>query len=84
MRRLAKIGLGLAAASCLLLAVERWGVEAAAQPGAKAGAPAAIGGVGLVDVQQSDLAQTAIEDCGSQFRVEPSPEFAVVPRTDKG
>jgi len=62
MTRLTKIGFGLAAASCLLLAVERRVVEAAAQPGAKAGAATAIGGVGLVDVEQSDLAQTAIED----------------------
>ena len=64
MTRLAKIGFGLAAASCLLLAVEREGrvVEAATQPGAKASAPAATGGIGLIDVQQSDLEQTAIAD----------------------
>ena len=58
MTRLAKIGFGLAVASCLLLAVERGVVEAAA----KASAPATIGGIGVIDVQQSDLEQTAIED----------------------
>ena len=54
MTRLAKIGFGLVTASCLLLAVERQVVEAAA--------PAATGGIGLIDVQQSDLGQAAIED----------------------
>ena len=67
MTRLAKIGFWLAAASCLLLAVERGQaprrvVEAAAQPGAKASTPETPGGMGLIDVQQSDLEQTAIED----------------------
>jgi alcohol dehydrogenase (cytochrome c) len=67
MTRLARIGFGLAAASCLLLAMEkgqtpRAVVEAAAQSGAKASAPAATGGIGLIDVQQGDLKQTDIED----------------------
>src|SRR5579863_2371358 len=66
MTRSARFGFWLAA-SCLLLAMERGraperALEAAVQPGAKANAPAPPGSIGLIDVRQSDLEQTAIED----------------------
>src|ERR1700761_6752703 len=67
MTRLAKFGFGLAAANCLLLAMGRGQaprevVEAAVQPGVKTSAPETTGGTGVINVRQSDLEQTAIED----------------------
>ena len=67
MTRLATVGFGLAAASCLLPGMKReqaarWVVEAAAQPTAKTSAAASAGAIGFINVQQSDLEQTAIEN----------------------
>ena len=65
--RFGKSVFGFAAAGCVLLAMgtgaaHGQAAQAAAKPVAKASAPAADAGVGLIDVQQSDLLQKQVKD----------------------